>query len=68
MQGSVRKRCQCPVRYDTRGRLLACTKLHGSWSFIVDVPATDGTARRAGRAQRLRDQEGRPERPRRPAR
>ncbi len=46
MQGSVRKRCSCPPRRDTRGRLLACPKAHGSWVFVVDVPASDGAKRR----------------------
>ena len=46
MQGSVRKRCQCPVRYDTRGRLLACTKPHGSWCFVTNIPAAAGEARK----------------------
>lgn len=43
MQGSMRKRCQCPPRRD---RLIPCPKPHGSWSFTVDVPASPGIARR----------------------
>lgn len=46
MQGSTRKRCQCPPRRDRRGRPIACPKAHGSWSFTVDVPASPGVARR----------------------
>jgi len=37
MRGSVRKRCSCPARRDSRGRLLACTKNHGSWIYTVDL-------------------------------
>jgi hypothetical protein len=47
MRGSVFKRCTCPVRRDARGRVLACPKRHGSWTFRVDVPAAaDGPLRR----------------------
>ena len=46
MQGSVRKRCTCPVRRDDRGRRITCSKPHGSWLYVVDVPARPGVARR----------------------
>lgn len=46
MKGSTFKRCPCPVRRDERGRRLSCGKSHGSWSYVVDVPATAGEKRR----------------------
>lgn len=46
MRGSTFKRCPCPVRRDDRGRRLSCGKSHGSWSYVVDVPATAGEKRR----------------------
>ena len=45
MPGSIYKRCPCPPRFDSRGRRLACTKAHGSWSYKVDVPGLDGSRR-----------------------
>jgi integrase len=46
VQGTTYKRCSCPVRRDRNGRRLACGKAHGSWTYHVDVPATDGRQRR----------------------
>ncbi len=46
MRGSTYKRCPCPVRRDGRGHRLTCPKQHGSWTYHVDVPATDGRVRR----------------------
>ena len=45
MKGSTVKRCPCPVRRDG-GRRTACGKAHGSWSYVVDVAATNGQKRR----------------------
>lgn len=45
MRGSTFKRCGCPPRRDARGRKLACSKAHGSWSYKVDLPAYDGSRR-----------------------
>lgn len=38
MRGSVFKRCPCPPQNDARGRKVTCGKVHGSWSYKVDVP------------------------------
>ena len=46
MKGSTVKRCPCPVRRDGGGRRMACGKPHGSWSYVVDVAATNGQKRR----------------------
>jgi integrase len=46
VQGTTYKRCPCPVRRDRHGRRMACSKSHGSWTYHVDVPATDGRKRR----------------------
>ena len=46
MKGSVFKRCQCPRTYDTKGRLKACNKRHGSWSYVVDTGKDTRTGRR----------------------
>jgi len=37
MRGTVRKRCQCPPEFDTRGRRKACQVRHGSWGYTVDL-------------------------------
>ena len=46
VQGTTYKRCPCPVRRDRNGRRMACGKAHGSWTYHVDVPATNGRQRR----------------------
>ena len=46
MRGSVFKRCGCPLRRDDRGRKTTCPKVHGSWSYKVDVPETQPGHRR----------------------
>jgi integrase len=46
VQGSIRKRCPCPPRRDATGKKIPCTRPHGSWTFVVDVPARPGVARR----------------------
>ncbi len=46
MQGRVFKRCKCQVRRDEHDRRLACGKSHGSWCYVVDVPAVAGEKRR----------------------
>ena len=45
MRGTVRKRCQCPAVFDSRGRRKACPEKHGSWGYTVDLgpgPNPDG--------------------------
>jgi integrase len=44
--GHVYKRCSCPVQRDERGRRLTCSKAHGSWTWVADVPVDEGSRRR----------------------
>lgn len=46
MRGRVFKRCRCPASRDSRGRLLACKKAHGSWAYIVDIGKDLDTGKR----------------------
>src|SRR3954453_11895591 len=46
MKGSTYKRCSCPPQHDTRGRLKACSKRHGSWAYVLDVGRDPSTGKR----------------------
>lgn len=45
MSGHVYKRCSCGIQRDAEGKRLACSRSHGSWTFVADVPA-DGPQKR----------------------
>jgi hypothetical protein len=51
MKGMTYKRCKCPARYNATGKRLACTKKHGSWSYVVDVPLSEDGRKTLGRQQ-----------------
>ena len=51
MKGTTYKRCKCPARYNAAGKRLACSKKHGTWSYVVDVPLSDAGRREHGRQQ-----------------
>lgn len=46
MRGSTQKRCSCPPRRDHTGKIKACPKRHGSWSYVLDVGKDPVTGRR----------------------
>jgi integrase len=51
VKGSTYKRCKCPPRSNAQGRRLACSKKHGTWSYVVDVPLSESGRRTLGRQQ-----------------
>ncbi|RPF40738.1 site-specific recombinase XerD [Streptomyces sp. Ag109_G2-6] len=54
MKGTTYKRCKCRARFNAVGRKLACTKKHGTWSYVVDLPLTDAGRQEHGRQQLTR--------------
>ncbi|MFD0279774.1 hypothetical protein ACFVHB_38600 [Kitasatospora sp. NPDC127111] len=54
MKGTTYKRCKCPPRYNEAGKRLACSKKHGTWSYVVDIPLTDVGRKEHGRQQLTR--------------
>jgi Site-specific recombinase XerD len=49
VKGSVFKRCPCGVTGGGGKRPPACKKPHGTWSYVVDLPPTDGRRRQEKR-------------------
>jgi integrase len=50
MQGTTYKRCPLPTTARCPGPPRSCGKTHGSWSYKVDLPSSDGRRRQWPRA------------------
>ena len=50
MKGHTYKRCPCGTRRDDNGKRINCSKKHGTWSFVHDLPpGRDGKRRQVTR-------------------